>query len=136
VDRSLGLGELLTAQGFAGGPGGVQRVGLGPVAAGGPLGPIQLHHPLVMSIQESGQAGAVAAGALDRPHPQATVLVGQLQQLLVASRSGRHRHGGGGRAGGHDHHGGGVGVLVGVDADDDLDGVCQHGHRVGSLPGR
>jgi hypothetical protein len=28
-----------------------------------------------------------------------------------------------------------VGVLVGVDADDDLDGVCQHGHRVVLLPG-
>jgi hypothetical protein len=31
------LGELLTAQGFAGRPGGIERVGLGTVAAGGPL---------------------------------------------------------------------------------------------------
>jgi hypothetical protein len=29
----------------------------------------------------------------------------------------------------------GVGVFVGVDADDDLGDVCQHGHAFFSLPG-
>jgi len=63
------------------------------------------------------------------------VLVGLLQQLLVAGWGGRHGHLGDHRAGGRGYDRGGVGVLVGVDADDDLDGVCQHVHRVGSLPG-
>jgi hypothetical protein len=46
-----GLGQLVTAQSLAGGPGRIQRVGLGPVAAGGPLGPIQLDHLLVMACR-------------------------------------------------------------------------------------
>jgi hypothetical protein len=51
-----GLGELVAAQGLTGGPGGVQRVGLGAVAAGGSLGPVQLHHLLGLGLQEPGQA--------------------------------------------------------------------------------
>jgi hypothetical protein len=47
-----GLGELVTTQRFAGGPGGIQRVGLGAVAAGGPLGPVQLHDLLGVGGQE------------------------------------------------------------------------------------
>jgi hypothetical protein len=35
-----GLGELVAAEGFAGRPDGVQRVGLGTVPAGGSLGPV------------------------------------------------------------------------------------------------
>jgi hypothetical protein len=61
-----GLGELVAAQGLTGGPGGVQRVGLGAVAAGGSLGPVQLHHSFGMGMQEPGQASTVAAGAFDR----------------------------------------------------------------------
>jgi hypothetical protein len=45
-----GLGELVAAQGLTGGPGGIQRVGLGAVAAGGSLGPVQLHHLLGMGM--------------------------------------------------------------------------------------
>jgi hypothetical protein len=56
------------------------------VAAGGPLGPVQLHDLLVIGAQEPGQPGAVAAGALDRPDPLPMVLVGQVQELLVAGR--------------------------------------------------
>jgi hypothetical protein len=53
------LGEVVAAQGLAGRPDGIQGIGLGTVAAGGPLGPIQLHHLLGMSGQEPGQAGAL-----------------------------------------------------------------------------
>jgi hypothetical protein len=56
------------------------------VAAGGPLGPVQLHHLLGMSGQEPGQAGTVAAGAFNRPDALALMAAGQLQQLLVAGR--------------------------------------------------
>jgi hypothetical protein len=52
------------------------------------------------------------------------VLAGELQELLVAGRGSGHGHGHHGLAGGRGHNRRGVGVLVGVDADDDLDGVC------------
>jgi hypothetical protein len=107
------LGQLVAAQGLAGRPGGIQRVGLGTVAAGGPFGPVQLHHLLSVALQEAGQAGAVAAGALDRPHPLTVVSVGQPQQLLVASWGRRHRCLGDHHPGDGGHDRGGVG-LVGV----------------------
>jgi hypothetical protein len=44
----------------------------------------------LVAMKESGQAGAVAAGAFDRPSPLATVLVGELQEVLVAGRGGGH----------------------------------------------
>jgi hypothetical protein len=130
------LSELVAAQGLAGGSGGVQRVGLGAVAAGCSLGPVQLNDLLMVSMQEPGQPGAVAAGALDRPDPLAWLLGGQGQQLLVAGRRGRHRRLVDHRTGGRGHDGEGVGVLVGVDPDDDIDEVCQHGHCVDSLARR
>ena len=74
-----GLGELITAEGLAGGPDRVQRIRLGAMAAGSPRGPIQLHNLFLVGSQEPGQPGAVAAGALDRPHPLAVVLVGELE---------------------------------------------------------
>ena len=104
------------------------------MAAGGPLGPVQLHYLLGMSSQEPGQPSAIAAGALNRPHPLAWPLTRQLQQLLVASGSGGHGHLLEHRTGRSDDHRGGVGVLVGVDPDDELDGVCQHGHALTPCP--
>jgi len=88
----------------------------------------------VVGSQEAGQAGAVAAGAFDRPHPLTVVSVGEPEQLLVAGRGGRHgcllEH----RTGGRGHDRGGVGVFVGVDPDDELDQVCQHGHALTPCP--
>jgi hypothetical protein len=84
VAGGAGLGELVAAQGLASCSGGVQGVGLGAVAAGCPLGSVQLDHLLRVGCQEPGQAGAIATGALDRPHPPTVVLIGQPQQLLVA----------------------------------------------------
>jgi hypothetical protein len=105
------------------------------MTASGPLGPVQLHHLLSVGLQEPGQAGPIATGALDRPHPPTVLSVGEPPQLLVASRGCRHGHLLNERPGGRGHDGGGVGVFVGVDPDDELDGVCQHVHRVDSLPG-
>jgi len=102
-------------QRFAGGSGGVDRIGLGAVASGGPLGPVQFHHLLGVGLQQAVQAGAVAAGALDRPDALAWLLVGQLQQLSVAGRGGRHGRLLNDCSGGGGHDRGGVGVLVGVD---------------------
>lgn len=68
-----------------------------------------------MSSQEPGQASAVAAGALDCPHPPTVLSAGEPEQLLVAGRGGRDGRLLEQRAGGGDHDRGGVGVLVGVD---------------------
>ena len=57
------LGELVAAQGLAGRPDRIQGVGPGAVAAGGPLGPVQLSHLLGLTMEVAGQPGAVAAGA-------------------------------------------------------------------------
>jgi hypothetical protein len=104
------------------------------VAAGGPLGPVQLHHLLGLALKEPGQASAVAAGAFDRPDPFARLAGRHLQQLLVAGWGGRHGHLGEDRAGGGGHDRGGVGVLVGVDPDDELDDLCQHRHGLTPWP--
>ena len=85
------------------------------MAAGDALGPVQLQHLLGMSLQEPGQASAIATGALDRPHPLALMLASQLQQLPVAGRGGRHGHLGEHGAANCLNDRGGVGVLVGVD---------------------
>jgi len=108
-----GLGELVAAQGLAGGPGGIQRIGLSAVAASCSLGPVQLHHLLGVALQEP--------GAFNRPHTLTLMLASQLQQLPVAGWGGWHRHLLDHRTGRGDDHRGGMGVLVGVDPDDELD---------------
>jgi len=113
----------------------ILTVGLGAVASGWALGPVQLHHLLAAGAQEAGQAGAVAAGTLDRPQPAAAVAVGQRQELLVAGRGGRHGRDLDHRASGRGHHRGGVGVLVGVDPDGRARRGLPGWPCVDSLPG-
>jgi hypothetical protein len=64
--------------------GGADRVGgigLGAGAAGWPLGPADLHDPLVMLEQAAGQPSPVAASTLDRPAAPARDLdVGELSR--------------------------------------------------------
>jgi hypothetical protein len=56
------------------------------VPSGRPLGSVQLHNLLLVGDEEPGQPGAVAADALDRPHPPTVVAVGEPQQLPIAGR--------------------------------------------------
>jgi hypothetical protein len=56
------------------------------------------------------------------------VPLGQPGQLGVAVGVGRNRRPSQHRSGVGVDHRGGMGVLVRVDADDDLDQFCQHGH--------
>jgi len=56
-------GQMVAAQGLPAGSDGVQQVALGAGPAAGPLGPVDLDHPLTLGGQEAGQAGAIAAGA-------------------------------------------------------------------------
>jgi hypothetical protein len=58
------------------------------------------------------------------------VLCGELDQRLVARWVGRHGLLGEDGTGGCRDDRGGVGVFVGVDADDDLDLLCEHGNCV------
>src|SRR5699024_2145325 len=62
----------------------VQRIGLRAVTALGALGPVELEDDLALTLQQVGQAGPVATGTLDGPHPQGWVLLGHLQKFLVA----------------------------------------------------
>jgi hypothetical protein len=105
----------------------VDRVGLRAGPAGGSGGAVELDDELVTLGEMCGQSGAVAAGAFHRPRAQLSVLVGQFDQGVVAARirghGGLRQH----RAGGRGEHGRGVGVFVGVDANDDLDLLCEHG---------
>jgi len=106
------------------------------VAAGSSLGPVPLHHLFLVGSQKSSQASAVTAGALDRPDPLAWVAACHLEQLLVAGWV--------------------VGTVAWVTTapvaaattaavwvcwwvstpTGELDDLCQHVHRVDSLPGR
>jgi hypothetical protein len=63
------------------------------------------------------------------------VLLGQCDELDVAVGVGGHGHPGQHATGAGIEHRGGMGVFVGVDADDDLDQLCQHGHAFFSLTG-
>jgi hypothetical protein len=63
------------------------------------------------------------------------MLVGQGHELGVAVRIGGNRRAGQHATGAHVDDRGGVGLAVGVDADDDLDELCQHGHAFFSLTG-
>src|SRR5215218_6076006 len=70
-------GEVVAGQGLVAGPDGVQGVALGPVAAPGPLGPVDLDHPLAMVDQEPGQPGPIAPGPFQGPDsPAWRLLVG------------------------------------------------------------
>jgi hypothetical protein len=61
--------------------------------------------------------------------------VSQGDELGVAVRVSGNRRAGQHSAGAGIEHRGGVGVFVGVDADDDLEQFCQHGHAFFSLTG-
>jgi hypothetical protein len=126
------LGQPPPGQRITGDAFGVDRIGLGSGPPDGSLGPIQFDDQLLSVSQVSSQAGAVAAGALHRPGPQARVLPGQGDEFCVAVRVGRDRRSGQHSAGPGVDDRGGVGLAVDVDADDDLDQLCQHGHAFSS----
>jgi len=111
-----------------GGAFGVDPIGLGPGSAGRADRAVELddHFPVLGEV--AGQAGAVAAGAFDRPGPQPAVAIGPSGQLCVAVGVRGHGHGVEQCAVSGGEQRGGVGVGVGVDPDDELDQFCQHGH--------
>lgn len=118
---------------LTGGPNGIDRVALGAVATPGPPRPVDLDHLLAPVLEEAGEARSVAARALDGPGPAQPVGIRPIDQRLVTDAFGAHRALGQRRAGPGGNRRRGVGVFVGVDADDDVDLLCQHGHAFISL---
>jgi hypothetical protein len=130
ASRSPRRGHAVVCEHLAGGSDRVQRVALGAAAVRWPLGSTHLDDPLTTLLQQRRQAGAEAARSLHRPQAAARNLtVGKAEQLLGAGGVGA-----GGGLGEHPaevgHGGRGQGVAVGVDADDAVDQLCQHGHAV------
>jgi hypothetical protein len=86
-----GLGQDRDVTGLhrAGGGLGVQRVGLASPAAGGPVGAVDLQHDLACLVQEAGQGGPIAAGALDAEGLDVAESSRPGKQVLIARRRGR-----------------------------------------------
>jgi hypothetical protein len=121
---------VVTGQGLAAGPDGVQGVTLGAVAAAGPLGPVDLHHPLALVDQEPGQPRPIAARPLQRPDPPAGgLLVGQPEQPGMAGPVARHLQGGPHAPVGV-QQGRGVAAAVGADPDDRVNLASSRGMAV------
>lgn len=72
----------------AGGADGVDRVGFAVPAAGAPVGPVDLDHGDRGGAEVPGQAGAVAAGALDTDVVQPAVAAEPGEHLLVTGEGG------------------------------------------------
>jgi len=109
---------------------GVDRVGFAFAAAGLAVGLFALEHEQARGGYGAGESDAVAAGAFDREGDagSGSVLEDPGQQLGVAAGVVGDRAGGDRCPGGErDFYV--VGVAVGVDTNDGVDEVCQHGHR-------
>jgi enhancing lycopene biosynthesis protein 2 len=95
-----------------------------------PLGTADLHDVFAALLQERRQAGAEAARAFHCPTaPARHLAAGEAEQLLVAGRIGAG-DGLGEHATDRGECRGSQGVAVGVDADDAIGALCQHGHAV------
>jgi glyoxalase family protein len=77
-----------------------------------------------LEFEPHGEAGWETRGE----HRGGLYFFDQSDEVGVAVGVGVHGEVFGGGAGRRDDHRGGVGVLVGVDADDDINEFCQHGH--------
>jgi hypothetical protein len=114
-------GGLLSAEGFSGGPAGVQRVAFAAAAPSDALGTVELDDLLADLAQGTHEAGAVAAGALDRPHDLRArgVLGGPAHQPRIPVGIGCDGDGGQLAAYRVDQAGA-VNIAVGVDSDDGI----------------
>jgi hypothetical protein len=124
------LGLVVPTEGVTCCSHGIDRIGLGAPSTMGPLGSVEFDDPLARFDQEPSQPGPVAAGAFDGPGPQARVALGQIEEGEVAVGIGWDGEFADGCSRSRHHDGFRVGVFVGVDADDDFDVICQHGHAL------
>jgi hypothetical protein len=122
-----GDAKPLAGEHTARGPHRVDRIALGALAAAVAAGSPRLCHPLALGHEEAAKARAVGAGPLDRPQAPARGEPDCLRKRLpVAGGVGGDRKRRLVAAGGGGDHRQPVTVAVGVDADDDVDVLCQH----------
>lgn len=88
-----------------------------------PVGATHLNDNVALLAQEAGQPGAIRAGALDADRPDGAERIGPGLKRLVALAAGQNCRGGKLHAECANRDGG-VGVLVGVDANDDIGQWC------------
>ena len=120
------LGQVVAADRLAGRSNSVQVIALGAVAARRAGWTVDLGHPFTLLEQVGGEAGPVAAGALDRPDPTSwRLLDGEPVAVQVANGVGGDSPVRDDRTSRADHSDG-MAVFVGVDADDVVDLICQH----------
>src|SRR3989442_297155 len=119
--------ESLPAEERAGCPERVERIVFATLRSPLASGPIDLEHPLTPREQEACQPGPVATGALDRPGASARRMrPGELERVAVAlparldDRFQQKRAARGGDQGER------VRITVRVDADDDVERICNH----------
>ena len=131
VSAAARLAEAHTGERLPGRSHSVDIVALHPATTCRPLRAVDLNDPLAASVQCRGQSGTEAAGAFDGPQPRA-VAPPEADQLAVASRIGRNRQMLQDSARRADRRRG-VGVLMGVDADDDVKIWMESQHAVRSF---
>lgn len=135
VAASAGLRQVLPAERLTGRTNRVQVVGLCTVASRRSGGAVDLDDPFARFQQRRGQAGAVTAGSFDGPHAAAvSMLVGERLQASVSECIGGNGQLVDDPASGRVHDRGRMGVAMGVDADDELDGACQYWFHFMVLP--
>jgi len=117
---------VLAGERFAGGSDGVELVGLGAVTACRTLGVVDLDDPLAVLQEVGGQPSAEAAGPFDRPDAAArSPLIRERQQAAISSCVGSDGKVSD-QTSGWCHSRGSVRVLVGIDAQNEVDPVSEH----------
>lgn len=125
---------MVTPECFSSRPNRVERVGLRSPRTGHPQRSIEFDHPLAGLDQDASESGAVTPGPFQGPGSQSRVGLAELEQGRVSIGIRRHRVVFESAACRCRDHRRGVGVLVRVDADDDVDELCQHGHALSPWP--
>lgn len=118
---------MLAGERFAGGSDSVELVRLGAVTACRTLGAVDLDDPFGMLKEIGSQPGAEATGAFDRPDAATrSQLIRERQQAPIASCIGGDRQVSDQTSRWCDGRRG-VRVLVGIDAQDEVDPISEHG---------
>jgi hypothetical protein len=125
------LAEAHTGERLPGRSHSVDIVAFHPATTCRPLGAVDLNDPLAAGQQCRGQASTEAAGAFDGPQ-RCVVTQPEGDQLTVAGRIGGHRQVLEHSARRADRRRG-VGVVMGVDADDDVKIWMESRHAVRSF---
>jgi hypothetical protein len=117
--------QLVITESFPSGADGVELVGL-TFSPGGPTRSLDFNHSFTLPLQEDRESCSVAAGTFHRPgSTTGGVDASVSQQSSVPRLTGDGLEPSYDSAGSVDDRGT-MGILVGVDANDEIDLICQH----------